>query len=50
MFRRKLQQAGETVGQGGDPPGIARDPSERVVEIASRNDVIPEGETTSDQT
>ncbi len=46
MFRRKLQDAVETVKQGGDPPGIARDANERMVEIASRNDVVPEGETT----
>ena len=46
IFRRKLQEAVDAVREGRDPPGIARQSTERMVEIASRNDVIPVGETT----
>ena len=44
MFRRKLGDAVEAVRRGDDPPGICRDAADRVVEIASRNDVIAAGE------
>ncbi len=39
-FRRKLREAIAAVERGEDPPGIIRDPAERVVAVASRNDVV----------
>jgi phenylpropionate dioxygenase-like ring-hydroxylating dioxygenase large terminal subunit len=41
MFRRLLSQAIAAVEKGKDPPGIARDPANRVVSPASRNQVLP---------
>ena len=40
MFRRRLREAIEAMERGEDPPGIARDPADRVVEIPSRNEVL----------
>ena len=45
MFRRRLREAIGAMERGEDPPGIARDPADRVVEIPSRNEVLAPAQT-----
>ena len=47
IFRHKLQEAVDAVREGRDPPGVARHPGDRVVEIVSRNDIIDADEPVS---
>ena len=44
MFRRRLREAIDAMERGEDPPGIARDPADQVVEIPSRNEVLAPAE------
>ncbi len=43
LFRRRLREAIAAVERGEDPPGTARRPADRIVEIPSRNDVLARG-------
>ena len=40
MFRRLLNEALGAIRNGDDPPGIIRDPQNRIVEVGARNEVI----------
>lgn len=46
MFRRLLREAVDAVRAGEDPPGIIRDPANRIIEVASKNVVLPPEQVT----
>ena len=43
MFRRLLSEAIDAVERGEDPPGVIRDPADRIVAVPSGNEVIAVG-------
>ena len=44
MFRRLLSEAIDAMERGEDPPGVVRDPADRIVVVPSGNEVIAAGE------
>ena len=49
LFRRRLREAIAAIERGEDPPGVARDPVARIVEVPSRNDVFAPTDTVPAQ-